>query len=79
MRDLREKARELERGEKGEALRALAASAEARRVGALLDAQAVEKAVGTGDAEAMRKLLGTLLQTEEGRRLAENVRKMMQD
>ena len=56
-------------GARGEALRALAASEEARRLGGALDAEA-EAAVRSGDSGRMRALLARLLDTEEGRTLA---------
>ena len=45
----------------------------------LIDANAVEQAAKSGDGEALRSLLGSLLSTQEGKRLAESVRRMMEN
>ena len=45
----------------------------------MLDPQAMEKAARGGDAEGLKNMLGKILETPEGRRLAESVRKMMED
>lgn len=78
MRDLRDLSRELDSGGKGEAIRRLAESSEGRRLGSLVDAQAAQRALQSGDTAAVRELLGRVLATDEGRRLAENVRKLME-
>ena len=78
MRDLRDLSRELESGGRGEAIRRLAASPEGKKLGGLVDAQAAQRAMESGDTAAMRELLGRVLATDEGRKLAENVRKLME-
>ena len=78
MRDLRDLGRELESGGKSEAIRRLAESSEGRKLGGLVDAQAAQRALQSGDTAAMRDLLSRVLATDEGRRLAENVRKLME-
>lgn len=78
MKDLRQIARELEQSGRGGAIRALADSPEGKSLGGLLDAQAAERAVQSGDAAALREMLGRVLATDEGRRLAENVRRLME-
>ena len=65
------------RGKTGE-LRALAESEDGARLAAMLDQRALERAAASGDGEALRAALGTGLRTEEGRRLAESIRKMME-
>ena len=45
----------------------------------MIDRGALERAAKTGDAEALRRLLGGVLRTEEGKRLAESIRRVMQD
>ena len=49
------------------------------KLAGMLNAQQIEQAARSGDTEAIRALLSSVLQTQEGKRLAENVRKMMQD
>ena len=77
MTDFEKLAKELSGGEKGAALRALGSSADARAVENALDGAALEKALRSGDAASLRKMLGTLLSTPEGRRLAEDVGKIV--
>ena len=77
MRELEEISRELERRGQAEAFRALARSAEARQLGELVDRPAVEEAVRDGDAEALRRLLGAVLATPEGQRVAQRLRQML--
>ena len=64
-------------GKTGE-LRGLAESEDGARLAAMLDQRALERAAASGDGEALRAALGTVLRTEEGRRLAESIRKMME-
>ena len=45
----------------------------------MIDADAIGRAARSGDADALKKLLGSVLSTKEGMRLAENIRKMMDD
>ena len=44
-----------------------------------IDTEAVERAARSGDAAAMKNILGQVLGTAEGKRLAESIRRMMQD
>ena len=71
--------RELEKRGKTQDIKALAESADGQKLSRMIDPQAVEKAAKSGDAEALRSLLGSVLSTAEGQRLAESVRKLMQD
>ena len=64
-------------GKTGE-LRRLAESEDGARLAAMLDQKALERAAASGDGEALHGILGTVLRTEEGRRLAEGIRKMME-
>ena len=64
------------RGKTGE-LRRLAESEDGARLAAMLDQKALERAAASGDGEALRGALGTVLSTEEGKRLAERIRRMM--
>ena len=78
MLDLEKLAQELRDRGKTEELRALADSADGRRLGARIDGAAVEKALRSGDNEALRRILQGVLRSDEGQRLAENLRRMMQ-
>ncbi len=70
---------ELLRGGRGERLRALASSRDGARLAGMLDAGAVERAAASGDTQALRALLSAALNTAEGRRLAEDIRRAMED
>ena len=59
-------------------LNALAQSADGTKLSAMLDGEKLQKAAQTGDGEALRAMLGTVLSTEEGRRLAANIKKLME-
>ena len=79
MNDLERLAKELGLGEKGEALRKLGSSAEGRALGSAVDGAALEKAFADGDAAALRRMLGALLATPEGKKLSDDVRKIMEN
>lgn len=70
--------RELARSGKGAELNALARSADGAKLSAMLDGEKLQRAAQTGDGEALRAMLGTVLSTEEGRRLAANIKKLME-
>lgn len=79
MQNLEEIGRELEKRGQVEAIKKLAASADGQKLGGMLDRQAVEKAAKSGDTEALRQMLSRVLETSEGRRLAENVKKLLEN
>ena len=56
----------------------LADSAEGRAVSRMLDPAAVEKAAQSGDTAALQSILSDVLSTDEGKRLAERLKKAMQ-
>jgi len=78
MQNFEQLGRELERRGKTKELRALAESEDGARLSAMLDADALSKAAKSGDSAALRRILGGALRTEEGKRLAENIRRMME-
>lgn len=63
-------------GEKGDALRGLAKSEEALKLSKMVDVKEIEKAAAEGNMEALRAVVASVLQTEEGRKLAERIRKL---
>ena len=77
MNDLEKYVRNLSSGEKGAALRKLGSSADGRALEDAVDGAALEKAFQSGDAAALKKMLGELLSTPEGKRLADDVGKIM--
>jgi len=71
--------RELERRGKSDKIKQLAESPDGQRLSNIIDVKAVESAAKSGDSAALSGILSKVLSTEEGRRLAEDIRKMMQD
>ena len=71
--------RELERRGKTDGIKKIAESADGQRISQMIDPKAVESAAKSGDSEAIRRILGSVLNTAEGKRLAESVRQLMQD
>ena len=72
-------AADLLRGGRGGQLRALAASRDGEKLAGMVDASAIERAAASGDADALRGLLARVLSTDEGRRLAGEIRRVMED
>ena len=79
MQNFEQLGRELERRGKTDALRALAESEDGARLAAMLDGNRLQEAAKAGDSAALRAMLGSVLGTEEGKRLAEGIRKMMKE
>ena len=79
MQNFEQIGRELERLGKADQLRKLADSPDSAKLAGMIDADAIGRAARSGDADALKKLLGSVLRTKEGMRLAENIRKMMDD
>lgn len=78
MKDLEKLGNELEKSGRSEALMKLAESADGKAVGRLVDAESVQKAAKSGDMAALQDILRGVLSTDEGKRLAESLRKAMQ-
>ena len=79
MQNFEQIGRELQRRGKTEQIRQLAESEDGAKLARLVDANAVEQAARSGDGEALKAILSSVLNTREVRRLAEDVRKMMED
>ena len=78
MLDLERVNAEIEKSGKKDRLKSLADSAEGRAVSRMLDPAAVEKAAKSGDTAALQSILSDVLSTDEGKRLAERLKKAMQ-
>ena len=78
MQNFEQLGRELERRGKTGELRALAESEDGAKLSAMLDAEKLSAAAKSGDSAALRQMLGGVLRTEEGKRLAENIRRLME-
>ena len=70
-------ARELKKDGRGEALRRLGSSAEGKKLERMIDGEALQKAFQRGDAASLKKMLGALLSTPEGKALAEDIGRIM--
>lgn len=79
MQNFEQLGRELDKRGKTDSIRRLAESPDGAKLAGMVDASAIEKAARSGDSEAIKAMLSKVLSTQEGKRLAENVRKMMQD
>ena len=71
--------RELERRGKTEGIRKIAESADGQSLSRMIDASAVEQAAKSGDTEALKNIVSKVLSTDEGKRLAQSLRRLMQD
>ena len=78
MLDLERVNAEIEKSGKKDRLKSLADSAEGRAVSRMLDPAAVAKAAKSGDTAALQSILSDVLSTDEGKRLAERLKKAMQ-
>ena len=61
-------------GKKGEALKSLADSDEAKRLGEMFDVKSVEDAVARGDMDELKSVLASVLKTSEGKKLVERLK-----
>lgn len=75
--DAEKLARELDRDGKGAALRQLGSSPAGKKLEGMIDGAALEKAFQSGDAASLKKMLGELLATPEGKALAGDVGRIM--
>ncbi|MBQ3216734.1 MAG: hypothetical protein IJB35_02840 [Oscillospiraceae bacterium] len=78
MQNFEQLGKELERRGKADDIKRLAESEDGLKLAGMINSQQVETAARNGDTEALKAILSSVLQTQEGKRLAENVRKMMQ-
>lgn len=70
MMDMEKLGEELLAGRQGGAIRDMANSPEAKKLGAALDPAAAERALRSGDAAQLKALLAQILSTSEGKALA---------
>ena len=71
--------KELERRGKTEEIKKIAESADGQRLSRMIDPKAVENAARSGDNEALKSILSSVLSTAEGQRLAESVKRLMSE
>lgn len=78
MKDLEKLGEELSRSGKSDKLKVLADSADGKAIGRMVDAAEVERAAKSGDMAALKGILSQVLSTDEGKRLAESLKKAME-
>ena len=78
MKDLERLGEELSRSGKGERLKSLADTAEGKAVSRMVDQENLERAATSGDTAALKDILSQVLSTDEGKRLAEKLKKAME-
>ena len=78
MQDLEKAMGELARQGKLDQLKALAGSRDGQALGRSIDRAALERAVKSGDSAALQQILQGALSTEQGRRLARELRRRLQ-
>lgn len=78
MKDLERLGEELGRSGKGERLKSLADTAEGKAVSRMVDQEKLERAAKSGDTAALKDILSQVLSTDEGKRLAEKLKKAME-
>ena len=78
MNDLEKLGEQLGKSGKSDKLKSIADSDAGRAVGRMVDAEAVQKAAKSGDMAALQNILRGVLSTDEGKRLAESLKKAME-
>lgn len=78
VKDLEKLGQELQKRGKTDKLKSLADSADGQAIGRMLDPAEVERAARSGDAAALQSILTQVLNTAEGRRLAESLKQAME-
>ncbi len=79
MRNFENIGRELERRGKTDDIKKLAVSDDGQKISRMVDPKAIENAAKNGDSKALHDILGSVLNTAEGKRLAESVQQLMKD
>lgn len=69
--------RELERRGRTDDIKRLAESEDGQKISRMIDTEKLQQAAKSGDSKALHDMLSAVLSTDEGRRLAENLRKML--
>lgn len=68
---------ELMRRGKTDDIKRLAESEDGQKISRMIDSEKLRQAAKSGDGKALHELLSAVLSTDEGKRLAENIRKML--
>ena len=79
MKNLEDMERKLMQSGKADKVRAIADSKDGQSLMQKLDTQKVERAVQSGDSDALRSILMDVLRTGEGQRLAKQLEQTMRE
>lgn len=79
MKNFNEMEQELVRSGKADKVKAIADSPDGQKLMQKLDAGKIERAVQSGDSEALRSVLMDVLRTGEGQRLAKQLEQTMRE
>ena len=77
MKNLENLERELRHTGRADELKKLAESESGKKLGEMVDPEKLKKAAEQGDTEAMRNIVQDVLKSEEGRKIAESLMKLM--
>ena len=69
--------RQLERQGKTADIKRLAESEDGKKLRSMVDAEKLQQAAKAGDSKALHELLSGVLRTDEGKRLAESIQKLL--
>ncbi len=73
MSDFTKMSKELLKGGKAGEINKVVNSPEGKKIGSMVDGNALKKAVAEGDKDTMNRILGQILSTEEGKALAKRI------
>ena len=77
--NLEELSRKLQQSGKADKIKQIAQSDVGARLGGMLDSNAIESAAKSGDDQALRRMLAQILSTEDGQKLAQSIRQIMDE
>lgn len=77
MKDFSKYEQEIRKSPKAGKIMEAADSEEGKRLSRMLDSSELERAVSSGDTEAMKKILAQVLSTPDGQALAKKVKEIM--
>ena len=77
--NLEELSRRLQQSGKADKIKQIARSDAGARLGSMLDGKAIENAAKSGDDQALRRMLSQILSTEDGQKLAQSIRQIMDE
>lgn len=77
--NLEDLSRKLQQSGKADKIKQIAQSDAGAKLSGMLDNNAVEKAVRSGDDQALRRMLSQILSTEDGQKLAQSIKQIMDE